>query len=104
MFTVGDVAVDWAMAKQQSAAVTEDPGARIAPRRDAAKPPAKSGLPSLRRSAPDGETKVAIKTYFESRHGKTVYPSDVADELRIEYARAVRLIEELETDGQIARV
>jgi hypothetical protein len=34
----------------------------------------------------------------------TVYPSDIADELQIEYDRAVRLIEGLVTDGQVARV
>ena len=45
-----------------------------------------------------------IKGYVEDRHGTTVYPSDVADDLRIEYDRAVRVIEELETDGQVARV
>jgi hypothetical protein len=54
--------------------------------------------------ATDGELKVRIKAYFEARHGQTVYPSDVAEELPIDYDRAVKLIGELERDGQVARV
>ena len=92
------------MAKQQSVTAIEDPAAPVGSGRYALKTRDKSNLPSNRRSLPDGEAKVRIKGYFEDRHGTTVYPSDVADDLRIEYDRAVRLIEELETDGQVARV
>jgi hypothetical protein len=92
------------MTKQHSAAAVKDPTARTMSRRSAVKSRDDTGLPARRRSIPDDEAKVRIKTYFEDRHGKTIYPSDVADDLRIEYIRAVRLIEELETDGQVARV
>jgi hypothetical protein len=92
------------MARRQSAVTTNNLTARVPPRRDAAKPRDETGSPSRQRSVPDGDAKVLIKTFFESRHGTAVYASDIADELHFEYDRALRLIEELETDGKIARV
>nr|WP_294514164.1 hypothetical protein [uncultured Rhodopila sp.] len=52
----------------------------------------------------DAHAKTLIKAFFEKRHGQTIYPSDVADELRIDYDRASHLIAELEADGKIAKV
>jgi hypothetical protein len=52
----------------------------------------------------DEKAKTKIKEHFENHHGEVVYPSDIADELRLDYDRARRLISELEADGQIARV
>lgn len=52
----------------------------------------------------EDSAKQAIKAYFEARHGDTVYPSDVADALNLDYDNVVRLIGELERDGRVARV
>lgn len=52
----------------------------------------------------DQEAKKRIKALFEDKHGHTVYPSDVADELKIDYERVLQLITELEADGKVARV
>lgn len=49
------------------------------------------------------ETKAEIKAYFEENHGNTIYPSDVADALAFEYDTVVRMIEELESDGEITQ-
>lgn len=52
----------------------------------------------------DDTAKQAIKAYFNQRHGETLFPSDVADHLQIDYDTTVRLIGELERDGRVARV
>jgi hypothetical protein len=63
----------------------------------------KSGFRSRHRDIPDEHAKTKIKAYFEDRHGKIVYPSDVAEDLHLDYDQTVRLINELENDGQVAR-
>jgi hypothetical protein len=55
------------------------------------------------RAITDTDAKAAIKAYFEKRHGETVYPSEIADELHLDYDRALRLIGELESDGQVTK-
>lgn len=49
------------------------------------------------------ELKKAIKAFFERHHGETIYPSDVSDELGVDYERVARVIDQLEKDGQIER-
>jgi hypothetical protein len=44
------------------------------------------------------------KACFGSRNGSTARPPDVAGELRVEHDWAVRLIEEYEADGPVARI
>jgi hypothetical protein len=56
------------------------------------------------RGISDAVAKEEIKAYFEQRHGETVYPSDVAEDLDLDYDRTIRLIGELESDGRVARV
>jgi hypothetical protein len=51
----------------------------------------------------DAAARSKIKDFFEARHGETVYPSDVADDVGLDYERAVRLIHELEENGQVTR-
>jgi hypothetical protein len=64
---------------------------------------AKTGPKSRGKPIPDDEAKARIKAHFENKHGQTVYPSDVADEIRLDYDRVLRLITELESDGKITR-
>jgi DNA-binding MarR family transcriptional regulator len=61
-------------------------------------------ISNAQQSLGDDAAKQEIKAYFEKRHGETVYPSDVADELNLDYDSAVRLIGELEQDGSVARI
>jgi hypothetical protein len=51
----------------------------------------------------DDAARSKIKDFFEARHGETLYPSDVADDIGLDYERAVRLIHELEENGQVTR-
>ena len=44
-----------------------------------------------------------IKAYFAAHDGETIYPSDVADEVRLDYHFVCDLIRELETEGQVAK-
>jgi hypothetical protein len=44
-----------------------------------------------------------IKKYFEERHGKVLYPSDVAIALRLELGIVERAILSLEKEAKIAR-
>jgi transcriptional regulator with AAA-type ATPase domain len=71
--------------------------------RDAAEARGKPVRILPKKAISDDAAKAKIKAYFEQRHGQTVYPSDVAEELRLEYSRTVRLINELESNGQVAR-
>jgi Mg2+ and Co2+ transporter CorA len=52
----------------------------------------------------DRDIKKMIKKFFEKRHGETIYPSDIADELQMDYDRIVRLVRDLENDGKIAKI
>jgi hypothetical protein len=54
------------------------------------------------REISDEAAKTEIKQYFESLDGDVIYPSDVADDLNIDYDTVARLIQELVADGQIA--
>ena len=45
-----------------------------------------------------------IKNYFEGHDGNIVFPSDIADDFKISYDLAVRLITDLERNGQVAKV
>lgn len=48
------------------------------------------------------EAKQEIKTLFEERHGEVLFPSDIADELNLEYDFVIVLLAELENEGKIA--
>lgn len=67
------------------------------------KPHATSPTQSRRRIS-NKQAKTLIKAIFENKHGETIYPSDIAAELEINYERALKLITELEADGKIARI
>jgi hypothetical protein len=54
------------------------------------------------RRVPDDQAKREIKTLFEDRHGEVLFPSDVAEELNLEYGLVVRLLTDLESEGKIA--
>ena len=53
------------------------------------------------RELTEGEAKAEIKTYFENHHGETIYASDVASTLSLDYDCVERWLQELERDGQI---
>ena len=55
------------------------------------------------RSVSRAQAKKEIKAYFEKHDGETVFPSDVAEALTLDYDLVVELIDELETNGQIAK-
>lgn len=42
-----------------------------------------------------------IKEVFNTHHGETIYPSEIADELRLDYDLVVRLLMDLENAGSI---
>ena len=54
------------------------------------------------RAISDDDARKEIKGYFEELHGETIYPSDIADALNLEYEMVVRLIQELCDAGEIA--
>ena len=76
------------IARQQVAG--EQPTAPVRPRRS--------------KRISDEAAKALIKAYFEKKHGETVYPSDIADDIGIDYERTIKLIQRLEDDGQVARI
>jgi DNA-binding MarR family transcriptional regulator len=49
------------------------------------------------------QAKSAIKRYFAARGEETVYPSDVASELNVDYDLAAQVISELEAEGEIEK-
>ena len=55
------------------------------------------------RSVSRSQAKKEIKAYFEKNDGETVFPSDVAEALALDYDVVVDLVDELETKGQIAK-
>jgi hypothetical protein len=60
-----------------------------------------SELPA--RKVSRAQCKKEICAYFETHHGETFYPSDLADELRLDYGTVRDIIDELETEGEIAK-
>ncbi len=61
-----------------------------------------SSTPIETRRIPDDEAKQEIKSLFEERHGEVLFPSDVAEELNLEYDLVVRLLTALQREGKIA--
>ena len=55
------------------------------------------------RELPDGDAKSEIKNYFESHHRTVLYPSDVAEALRLDYEQVTTLLEQLEKEGAIGK-
>jgi len=51
-----------------------------------------------------GEAKIEIKTLFEAMHGQTIFPSEIAEELRLDYDLVVGALTDLENEGQIRPV
>lgn len=58
--------------------------------------------PEIRSISPV-QGKKEIKAYFEKHDGETVFPSDVAEALALDYDLVVELVNELETKGQIGK-
>jgi hypothetical protein len=54
------------------------------------------------RTVSDGDAKKEIKQFFEASHDETLYPSDIADVLNLNYELVERLVWELENEGKIA--
>lgn len=55
------------------------------------------------RDLPEDEAKPAVQAYFESRIGEQVYPSDIAIDLSLPYNLVIKLIAELEANGEIKK-
>ncbi len=55
------------------------------------------------RDLTDAQAKKAIRAYFRENDGKGVYPDDIADALNLHLMQVVRICEELENAGKIAR-
>ena len=53
------------------------------------------------REIPKAQEKKEILEYFESHDGETIYPSDLAEELRIDYDVVCSVIDALAADGEI---
>jgi len=53
------------------------------------------------RDITDEQAKEEIKKWFEDRHGEILFPSDVADELSLDYDVVVRLLTDLENEGKV---
>ncbi len=47
------------------------------------------------------QAKAEIKAYFESHHGETIYPSDIMENLHLDYDLIWELCDELEKEGKI---
>ncbi len=48
------------------------------------------------------QAKKEIAAFFEKNHGETIFPSDVANALRIDYDLVLKVVEELEEEGEVA--
>lgn len=59
-------------------------------------------LHSLRRLS-SAAAKKEIKALFERHHGETLYPSDIAVELRLDYDFVVKVLEAMVGEGQIGQ-
>lgn len=53
------------------------------------------------RDIPREQAKAEIKAYFESHHGESIYPSDIMENLRLDYDLIGELCDELEKEGKI---
>jgi hypothetical protein len=53
------------------------------------------------RDIPREQAKAEIKAYFESHHGEAIYPSDIMEDLRLDYDLIGELCDELEKKGKI---
>lgn len=57
--------------------------------------------PPALRDLTDEAAKAEIKTFFADHHGETIYASDVAAALSLDYDKVAQWLQELEHDGEI---
>lgn len=50
----------------------------------------------------DHDAKIAIAQYFKDHDGESIYPSDIAAALRLDYQQAKSVMNELLKEGAIA--
>jgi hypothetical protein len=56
------------------------------------------------RRVDDEQARREIKELFDTKHGETIFPSEVAEELHLDYDTVTRLLSDLENEGQIKSV
>ena len=56
------------------------------------------------RRVDDEQARREIKELFDTKHGETIFPSEVAEELQLDYDTVTRLLSDLENEGQIKSV
>ena len=54
------------------------------------------------RDISDDDARQEIKGYFEALHGEVVFPSEIAENLNLDYDQVVRLVQDLVSNREIA--